>query len=573
MAEENDFLGHSAPSAPSVTGPEVHMADSSATSPDRFIGVVGLAVMGANLARNIDRNGFPVAAYNRTWARTDEFLAGEAAGTGIGGFPDIRSFVASLERPRRVLMMVKAGAPVDAVIEELVPYLEPGDILIDGGNSYFPDTERRSNDLTARGFNFVGMGVSGGEEGALWGPSLMPGGSDVAYEALEPMLVKIAAQTDSGPCVTHCGPGGAGHYVKMVHNGIEYGDMQLIAETYDVMQRALGMSASEISEVFGRWNEGKLSSYLIEITAEVLAFIDVDTGKPLVDVIADEAEQKGTGRWTSQNALELATPIPVIDAAVMARSMSARRQERIAASKILHGPESGRPGGNGYVADPGLDKAAVIDALEDSLYFAKISSYAQGMALLEAASAAYNYNLNLAEIARIWKGGCIIRAKLLDPIREAFGSNPDLANLLLAPAFSGVVNESQAAARMVNQIARAHGIPVPALSAALDYVDTYRTERLPANLIQGQRDFFGAHTYKRLDTPGTFHTIWTPVGPPEVVATTPSERHPWAGGPGEGDRSPQGGTLPPGTDQNAAVVPENRELQGDAEESGEKAPR
>ncbi len=544
---------------------------SESNSADRFIGVVGLAVMGANLARNIDRNGFAVAAYNRTAARTDEFLANEAAGSGIVGYHDIPSFVASLKRPRRVLLMVKAGAAVDAVIEELVPYLEPGDVIIDGGNSYFPDTERRSRELTELGFNFVGMGVSGGEEGALWGPSLMPGGSNDAYTALEPMLVKIAAQTDSGPCVTHCGPGGAGHYVKMVHNGIEYGDMQLIAETYDVMRRALGMDALEIAEVFKRWNEGKLSSFLIEITGQVLSFVDVDTGQPLVDVIADEAEQKGTGRWTSQNSLELGTPIPTIDAAVMARSMSARRQERYTASKILTGPESS--GSNGAAQGQALDKDTLIGHLEDALYFAKVSSYAQGMALLKAASQAYNYNLNLSETARIWKGGCIIRAKLLDPIREAFSADPELDNLLIAPYFAETVNASQGSARVVNQVARAHGIPCPALSASLDYVDTYRQERLPANLIQGQRDFFGAHTYKRLDKPGTFHTIWTPEGTPETVASDPSKRQAWAGGQGEGDKAPQAGELPPGTDQNAAVVPENRELQPDPEEAGTKASR
>jgi 6-phosphogluconate dehydrogenase len=534
---------------------------------DRFIGVVGLAVMGENLARNIARNGFPVSVYNRTPIRTDEFMAEHGQAAGIHGAYDVASFVASLARPRRILLMVKAGAPVDAVIAELEPYLEPGDIVIDGGNSYFPDTERRSKEQAAKGLNFVGMGVSGGEEGALWGPSLMPGGSDHAYVHLEPMLTAIAAKTEAGPCVTHVGPGGAGHYVKMVHNGIEYGDMQLIAETYDVMRRALGMSADEMVPVFERWNEGKLASFLIEITAKVLAFDDLETGQPLVDLIADEAEQKGTGRWTSQNALELATPVPVIDAAVEARSMSAMRQARLTASKVLHGPETSPNGASatldGLVRIESLDRERVIAALEDALYFAKISSYAQGMALLRAASTAYNYDLNLSEIARIWKGGCIIRAKLLDPIRFAFAELPDLENLLLAPHVAAAVNGSQAAARTVLQIARAFGIPCPAFSAALDYFDTYRQERLPANLIQGQRDFFGAHTYKRLDKPGTFHTVWTPEGTPETVASAPSARQAWADGQGEGERSPIPPDLPPGTDEDRQLEPANRDLQRD----------
>jgi 6-phosphogluconate dehydrogenase len=482
-------------------------ATATATpSADRFIGVVGLAVMGENLARNIARNGFSVAVYNRTATRTQEFMAAHGEAAGIHPAYDVAGFVASLARPRRVLLMVKAGPPVDAVIAELEPYLEPGDVVIDGGNSYFPDTERRSRELASKGLNFVGMGVSGGEEGALWGPSLMPGGPADSYAHLEPMLTAIAAKTEAGPCVTHVGPGGAGHYVKMVHNGIEYGDMQLIAETYDVMKRALDMSAADMVPVFQRWNEGKLASFLVEITAEVLAYRDAETGRPLVDLIVDQAEQKGTGRWTSQNALELGTPVPVIDAAVGARSMSAMRDKRLRASRVLDGPEIAA---NGSTAP---ERAAVIAALEDALYFAKVSSYAQGMALLNAASAEYDYGLNLSEIARIWKGGCIIRAKLLDPIRQAFAADPGLENLLLAPHVTQTVNESQGAARAVIQLARAHGIPCPALSAALDYFDTYRAERLPANLIQGQRDYFGAHTYKRLDKPGTFHTFWTDGG-------------------------------------------------------------
>jgi 6-phosphogluconate dehydrogenase len=412
---------------------------TTALTTERHVGVIGLAVMGENLALNIERNGFPIAVYNRTPRRTEEFMATRAPGLDVQAAFSVRDFVASLARPRRIIVMVKAGAAVDTVLDELTPYLDVDDIVIDGGNSFFQDTERRAKE-TAGTFRFVGMGISGGEEGALWGPSLMPGGPAEAYAILEPMLTAIAARTEAGPCVTHVGPGGAGHYVKMVHNGIEYGDMQLIAETYDVMKRALGMSAGEISEVFQRWNEGKLASYLVEITAEVLAFVDVETNLPLVDVILDTAEQKGTGRWTSQNALELATPIPTIDAAVFARSISAMKGRRVAASKVLIGPDGSRQSSV-------VSRQEMIDALEDALFFAKISSYAQGMALLRAASETYGWGLNLSEIARIWKGGCIIRAKLLDPIRAAFAEHPDLENLLLAPHISEAVNGASGAAR------------------------------------------------------------------------------------------------------------------------------
>jgi 6-phosphogluconate dehydrogenase len=576
------------PAAPTTsTTATVPAPAAEAPVGDAQLGLVGLGVMGENLARNVARNGFKVSVYNRTEARTHAFLDGDAAGTTIQGAFDIPTFVASLARPRRILLMVKAGAPVDAVIDELEPHLEPGDIVIDGGNSFFPDTERRSKELEAKGLRFVGMGVSGGEEGALWGPSLMPGGPAEAYAELEPMLTAIAAKTEAGPCVTHVGPGGAGHYVKMVHNGIEYGDMQLIAEAYDVMRRALGMTAPEMAAVFRRWNEGKLASFLVEITAEVLAFVDVETGGPLVDVILDQAEQKGTGRWTSQNALELATPVPTIDAAVAARSLSARKAERVRASKILRGPEhDAGPVADGQAADgvaatPPLllehptDKAKLIDALEDALYFAKVSSYAQGMALLRAASETYGYGLNLAEIARIWKGGCIIRAKLLDPIREAFGGDAgeELDNLLVAPGIAETVNASMAGARTAIQVARTHGIPCPATSAALDYVDTYRQERLPANLIQGQRDYFGAHTYKRVDREGTFHTVWTPVGGPEVVTSTPSERPLWGEGQGEGERAVEPAEMPGPLDPEAVgVAPPTEELRGEVEEAGGRSP-
>jgi 6-phosphogluconate dehydrogenase len=472
----------------------------------RHVGVVGLAVMGENLALNIERNGFAPAVYNRTAARTEEFLAERAKGTSILGTLNIEEFVNALERPRRILLMVKAGSPVDAVIEELAPYLEPGDILIDGGNSLFTDTERRSREVADKGFHFIGMGVSGGEEGALWGPSLMPGGPVEAYEALEPMLVAIAAKSDSGPCVTHVGPGGSGHYVKMIHNGIEYGDMQLIAETYDVMRRALDMSASEIGAVFTRWNEGKLASFLVEITGKVLKYIDPLTDRPLVDVIADQAAQKGTGRWTSQNSYELGTPIPVIDAAVIARSLSSFAAGRERASKVLLGP-----GSDSVPLPDAPDRDAMIDALENALYVSKIASYTQGMALLRVASETYEWNLDLSEMARIWKAGCIIRAKLLDPIMQAFREKPDLENMMLAPYFADEVNSGTPELRKVIRTAIDFGIPAPAMSSALSYIDTYRQTQLPANLVQGLRDYFGAHTYERTDREGTFHTEWMSI--------------------------------------------------------------
>ncbi len=528
---------------------------SSESQGKRHVGVVGLAVMGENLALNIERNGFSPAVFNRTRAVTEKFLAEKAKGTSILGTFSIEEFVSSLERPRRILLMVKAGAPVDAVIAELTPYLEPGDILIEGGNSFFHDTERRSAEIDKLGFNFVGMGVSGGEVGALWGPSLMPGGPADAYKELEPMLVAISAKSDSGPCVTHIGPGGSGHYVKMVHNGIEYGDMQLIAETYDIMRRALGMTAPEIADVFSRWNTGKLDSFLIEITAQVLRYVDAETGKPLVDVIADEAEQKGTGRWTSQNSYELGTPTPVINAAVNARSLSAMKQKRVQASKVQ-----------------APDRDTLIDALEDSLYFAKISSYAQGMALLRAASEDYQWGLNLSEIARIWKAGCIIRAKLLDPIMDAFSRDPNLDSMLLDPFFADAINTSQGGIRTALRTALDFGIPTLALSTALAYVDSYRQEFLPANLIQGQRDFFGAHTYKRLDKEGVFHTEWAAEAPEPKVVSKKGEREAWAGGSSEGDRSPVPAVAPSGTRSHVLQPEKHEELDSESEERGERTP-
>jgi 6-phosphogluconate dehydrogenase len=485
-------------------------------------GLVGLAVMGANLALNIADHGFPIAVYNRTTRVTDEFLAGEAEGKPVTGARTVKDFVASIQRPRRIIILVKAGPPVDAVIAELRPYLEEGDVIIDGGNSFFQDTIRRDAEFQGTGLHFVGMGVSGGEEGARHGPSLMPGGPRQAYTLLEPALTKVAAQVADGPCVTYVGPGGAGHYVKMVHNGIEYGDMQLIAETYNILKTALGLSASEISEIFSRWNEGKLDSFLIEITAKVLAFRDVDTGQPLVDLIVDEAEQKGTGRWTSQNAIELGVPVPTIDAAVWSRGISALKAERVAAAKILPDPpRNGRMGG----ALQGLEKARLVDALEGALYAAKVSSYAQGFSLMRLASETYGFELKLSELARIWKGGCIIRAKLLDTIQGAFERDPSdtPTNLMLDPVFAEALNRYDEDWRYSVAVARELGVPSPALSASLDYFDSYRAERLPANLIQGLRDLFGAHTYKRTDREGYFHTEWEKVPEPELVEVAPAQ--------------------------------------------------
>jgi 6-phosphogluconate dehydrogenase len=465
-------------------------------------GVIGLAVMGENLALNVERNGFPIAVYNRTAAVTQKFMAERAQGKNVKDTYSVEEFVQSLQRPRKILVMVKAGAPVDAVIAQLKPYLEPGDMIIDGGNSLYTDTERRTKELEAENFGFVGMGVSGGEEGALNGPSLMPGGTETAYGELAPILTKIAAQVDDGPCVTFIGPGGAGHYVKMVHNGIEYGDMQLIAEAYDLLKNALGLDHKQLHEVFAEWNTtDELNSFLIEITADIFNFIDPETNLPLVDVIQDAAGQKGTGRWTVMSALELAVPIPTMIAAVNARIMSFYKAERVAASKELTGP-SGKYEG---------DTKEFINKIRDALYCSKMCSYAQGMALLSKASKDLNYNLSLSECARIWKGGCIIRAGFLGKIQTAYVDNPDSPNLLLTPEFKQSILDRQDAWREVLSVSNKLGIPVPAFSASLDYFDSYRSARLPQNLTQAQRDYFGAHTYERTDKEGLFHTEWTQV--------------------------------------------------------------
>ncbi|MGK7902861.1 MAG: decarboxylating NADP(+)-dependent phosphogluconate dehydrogenase [Hormoscilla sp.] len=464
-------------------------------------GLIGLAVMGENLALNVERNGFPVTVYNRTTAKTDEFMATRAKGKNFKAARTIEEFVKFLDRPRKILVMVKAGKPVDAVIDQLKPLLEEGDTIIDGGNSLYEDTERRTQDLEAKKLGFVGMGVSGGEEGALNGPSLMPGGTPAAYKELEPILTKIAAQVDDGPCVTFIGPGGAGHYGKMVHNGIEYGDMQLIAEAYDLLKNAIGLDHKQLHEVFTEWNTtDELNSFLIEITAAIFPKIDPDTNKPLLDLILDAAGQKGTGRWTVVSALELGVTIPTITAAVNARIMSSYKDERVAAARELTGPTGKYDG----------DVKAFINKIRDALYCSKICSYAQGMALLARASSEYNYNLNLSEISRIWKGGCIIRAGFLDKIKVAFKENPQLANLLLAPEFKQTILDRQGSWRDVLATANQLGIPVPAFSASLDYFDSYRRASLPQNLTQAQRDYFGAHTYERIDKPRRefFHTQW-----------------------------------------------------------------
>ncbi|MFM7478786.1 MAG: decarboxylating NADP(+)-dependent phosphogluconate dehydrogenase, partial [Microcystis aeruginosa] len=427
----------------------------------RTFGVIGLAVMGENLALNVESRGFPIAVYNRTASKTKEFMETRAVGKDVKAAYSLEEFVQILERPRKILVMVKAGPPVDAVIEQLKPLLEEGDMIIDGGNSLYEDTERRTRDLeSTTKLGFVGMGVSGGEEGALHGPSLMPGGTEFAYRELEPILIKIAAQVDDGPCVTYVGSGGAGHYVKMVHNGIEYGDMQLIAEAYDVLKNGLGLSNQQLQETFAEWNRtDELNSYLIEITADIFKYVDPETGHHLIDLILDSAGQKGTGRWTVLSSLELGVPIPTIYAAVNARVMSAYKDERVAAAKELPGPGETYPG----------DAALFVDKVRDALYCSKMCSYAQGMALIAKASQEFNYNISLPESARIWKGGCIIRASFLDKIRKAFAENPGLPNLLLAPEFKQSILDRQEAWREVLVLANKLGIPVPAFSSSLDY--------------------------------------------------------------------------------------------------------
>lgn len=463
-------------------------------------GLIGLAVMGQNLVLNAADHGFSVSVFNRTTSKTEKFMAGEANDKDITGTVTLEEFVASLERPRIIQIMVQAGGPVDAVIGQLKPLLDEGDIIIDGGNSFFPDTERRAKELEAANLRFIGMGVSGGEEGARFGPSLMPGGTKEAYSFIEPLVNAIAAKApaDDAPCVTYIGPGGAGHYVKMVHNGIEYGDMQLIAESYALLKAALDPSAAEFHQIFNEWNAGELSSFLIEITAHIFTKIDEETGRPLVDLILDKAGQKGTGKWTSQNALDIGSAIPTITAAVDARILSSIKEERVRVSKLLSGPQASFSG----------DRQKLIEAVGAALYASKICSYAQGMALLSKASTEYGYQLDLGACARIWRAGCIIRADLLEDITNAYRRDPQLPNLLIDAEFKQAVQSRQERWRFAVKTAIELGIPVPAMSASLAYFDAYRSERLPANLIQAQRDYFGAHTFERIDKDGVFHANW-----------------------------------------------------------------
>jgi 6-phosphogluconate dehydrogenase len=473
------------------------------------IGLIGLAVMGENLVLNMESKGFSVAVFNRTVEKVDKFIAGRAAGKNIVGAHSIEELVAALERPRKVMMLVKAGKPVDDFIDKVAPHLEPGDLIIDGGNSFFKDTIRRNKKLAEMGLLYIGTGVSGGEEGALKGPSIMPGGQPEAYKLVEPIFTKVSAQVDGDACCAYLGPDGAGHYVKMIHNGIEYGDMQLISEAYYLMKYALGMTEMEMHEVFASWNEGDLDSYLIQITSEILAKVDEETGAPVTEIILDRAGQKGTGKWTSQSALDLGVAAPTIAEAVFARCISAAKEERVAAEQILRGPKRTFKG----------DRAKFVEAIHQALYASKICSYAQGFQLMAAAAEEFGWDLNFGEIAMIWRGGCIIRAHFLDRIKQAFKTKKDLPNLLLNRYFRGIVHKAQAKWRKVVIEAAKLGIPVPAFSSALNYYDSYRRGRLSANMIQAQRDYFGAHTYQRVDKEGTFHTNWTGEGGDTTAST------------------------------------------------------
>ena len=467
------------------------------------IGLIGLAVMGENLVMNMESKGFTVAVYNRTVEKVDHFLAGRAAGKRILGARSVAELCSLLEKPRKVMLMVKAGRPVDDFIEQLLEHLEPGDVIIDGGNSHFPDTVRRCAYVESKGLYYVGTGVSGGEEGALKGPSMMPGGSPQAWPLVRPVFQAICAHVDGEPCCDWVGGSGAGHFVKMVHNGIEYGDMQLICEAYQLLRDGAGLSADELRDVFAEWNDGELDSYLIQITRDILGVREAD-GTPLVDRILDTAGQKGTGKWTAISALDEGVPLTLIGEAVFSRCLSAVKEERVAASKVLKGPD---PALNG-------DRAAFIRDVRDALYASKIVSYAQGYQLMRAAAETYGWKLNYGGIALMWRGGCIIRSVFLGRIREAFDRDPGLVNLMLDPFFAGSLEKAQAGWRRVCAAAVLHGIPAPAFTSALSYYDGYRAARLPANLLQAQRDYFGAHTYERVDAPRGqfFHTNWTGEG-------------------------------------------------------------
>jgi 6-phosphogluconate dehydrogenase len=462
----------------------------------QHLGIVGLGVMGKNLALNAASKGFTAAGFDANAEKAKQ-VAAETKGK-VRVASSIAEFVDSLERPRRIWMMVPAGKAVDAVIADLKPHLAQDDIMLDGGNSYYKDTERRARELAAAGLHFFGMGVSGGEEGALHGPSLMPGGHEESYRHLEPVLTKMAAQTPAGACCTYLGPGGAGHYVKMVHNGIEYGIMQTICEAYDIFRNVVGLSGPEIRDVFAEWNCGGLNSFLLEISIVVLGKVDPATKKPLVDLVLDTAEQKGTGKWTAQDAMDLGVPVPTLTAAVIARILSGAKQERVFAAEILHGPSRRFTG----------ERKQFLAKVREAFTITVIACYAQGFDQLRVASQEYKYSLSFDEVARIWKGGCIIRATLLDPIREAFKTKPDLKNLMIDPHFSQLLNNTDDSLREVVQVANDVGVPCPAFSNTLAYIDSYRQKRLPANLLQAQRDYFGAHTYRRIDKEGIFHTEW-----------------------------------------------------------------
>ncbi len=463
------------------------------------IGVIGMAVMGRNLAMNIESRGYTVSIFNRSREKTEDVLNNEGKGKNLTGTYTMEEFVQSLETPRKILIMVQAGKGTDATIEQLIPLLDKGDIIIDGGNAYFPDTQRRNKELEAHGIRFIGTGVSGGEEGALLGPSIMPGGQRDAYELVEPILTAISAKVGDDPCCTYIGPDGAGHYVKMVHNGIEYGDMQLICESYQLLKDVLGLSTDELHDIFTEWNKGELDSYLIEITADIFKQKDPDTGKALVDVILDTAGQKGTGKWTSQSALDLGVPLSIITESVFARFISAMKDERVAASKVLRGPKT-----TAYIGD----KQAFIESVRKALFASKICSYAQGFAQMRAASEQYGWDLQYGNIAMIFRGGCIIRAQFLQQIKDAYDRAPGLKNLLLDEYFKNVVENYQDAWRDVVAESAKRGIPAPGFASALSYYDSYRSERLPANLLQAQRDYFGAHTFQRVDKEGVFHFDW-----------------------------------------------------------------
>ncbi len=464
-------------------------------------GLIGLGVMGENLVLNAERNGYSSVVYNRTYAKTEEFLAGRGAGKDIIGAATLQEFVASLERPRRILMMVKAGQPVDDTIAAISPFLEEGDLLIDGGNSLYTDTERRVAELESKSFGYIGMGVSGGAKGALEGPSMMPGGTKAAYDAIEPLVRKMAAQVDDGPCVTYIGPGGAGHFVKTVHNGIEYGIEQILAEAYDLMKRVAGMNGDQMADVLAGWNQTEeLASFLVEITEVCLRTKDPETGGDLVEAIVDAAGQKGTGLWTVVSALQMGVPVPTIYAALNARVLSSLRPERLTAGTLL--PE---PAAHPFsLGSPGDGMAP----LRDACIAACIVSYGQGMALLQEASKLHNYELNFSSIGQIWKGGCIIRARLLQRIQNAYAANPSLPNLMLDPWFADQINRRLPGLRQVVAGAALAGIPLPCLTSTLDYIDSYRSARLPQNLVQAMRDCFGSHTYERVDKSGNFHTEW-----------------------------------------------------------------